>query len=130
MNWSSLDPRLKNIEVVIADPKSFKDEENKINEIITNRTKVAKTIWDVNKAGGLKVGIGVFPNVFMEADDSMIKKIFISTDRREIIKSTDGRDLLISNEGDPKELSDELLYYVIGFYQGVVHEVRNRVPPG
>ncbi|MFI5114444.1 MAG: hypothetical protein ACHP7J_04805 [Terriglobales bacterium] len=108
--------------MVIADPKSFKDEEKKISNIIMNLTKAAKTVPDLNKATGRKVGTGVFANVFMETDGVMIKKIVVSTDRREIVKSTDGKDLVISDEDNPKELSDGLMYYVIGFQQGVLHE--------
>ncbi len=127
MNWSEF-RWVKNVQVVVADQKSFKDEDRKLTQLIENRQKAAKTVGDINRANGTSVGTGVFPNVLMETEGGVIKKVVISTDRREIIKGGDGKDIVLPDDGDVEKLSDELLFYLMGYSQGNLMGLARTVP--
>ncbi len=129
MDWSQV-AWLRNVEVVVADPKSFKEEDQKLTQLIETRIKAAKTAGDMNRAGSTKVGTDVFPNILMEAEAGIIRKIFISTDRHATIKGGDGKEitLVLPDDGDIERLSDELLYYLMGYSQGHLMGLASTVP--
>lgn len=101
---------LQGIEVVIADPDSFKEEKKKVSTKIEARVKSAKTPGDINRASVL-VAEGVFDNehVLMERSKLMIDRVVISTEI-------------------PHDISQDLTFFVMGYNEGVQDGVANTVP--
>lgn len=118
---SSLWPNInftKNVEIVIVDPLQFRAERAKFdaeNEAVAKRWK---TVGDINRAGAREAGGGVFEHEILQCPTSnMVKRIVISTDA-----------VADSEVYTVREISDQLLFYVIGYDQGLLQGMANVVP--
>jgi hypothetical protein len=109
----------KGIEIVIVDPSQFKVERAKWDKKKDMADKSAKSVREINRVAALEAGDGVFDHEILECpSSSMVERIVISTEAVDDAHP-------ISQFG---ELSDQLLFYVIGYDQGLVHGLANAVP--
>jgi hypothetical protein len=106
----------KNVEIVIVDPAGFKAERQKLDAQKDKRAKAAKTVGDINRAGSIEAGSGVFDHEILEANRAFIEKIIISTEALDAKGSVDPL------------LGDQLLFYVLGYDQGNLAGVASQVP--
>jgi hypothetical protein len=104
----------KGVEIVVVEPGQFKAERAKFDAEKEAAARSAKSVGDINHAGGREAGKGVFGREILECPtSSMIKRIVIST---EAASDSIG------------ELSDQLLFYVIGYDQGLIQGMANLQP--
>lgn len=108
----------KGVEIVIVDPAQFKVERAKLDARKDAAAANAKNVRDINRAGGREAGKGVFDHEIIECPtSSMVERIVIST---EAISGPQTSSI--------SELSDQLLFYVIGYDQGLLQGMANLVP--
>lgn len=78
--------------------------------------KNAKTVGDINRVGGKQAGQGVFTrHELLETNQGFVQKIVISSEALE-------------DDLDIDRLSDELLFYVLGYDQGNLSAHADIVP--
>ena len=108
----------KGVEIVVVDPVQFKAERVKFDAEKEAVAKNRKSVGDINRAGGREAGGGVFDHEILECPTSnMVKRIVIST---EAIGDSEPYSI--------HEISDQLLFYVIGYDQGLLQGMGNSVP--
>jgi hypothetical protein len=109
---------VKGVEIVIVDPAQFKAERAKWDAQKDLVSKNAKMVRDINHATGREAGGGMFDHEILECpSSSMVKRIVISTDA-----------VGESQYSSISELSNQLLFYVIGYDQGLLQGEANLVP--
>jgi hypothetical protein len=114
---TSLWPKInftKSVDVVVVDAAQFKAERSKLDATIDATAKNRKTIGDINRANGREAGGGVFDHEILECTGaSTIRRVVISTEA-----INDGFDT-------PTAISHDLLFYVIGYDQGLLQGLAN-----
>jgi hypothetical protein len=105
----------KGVEIVVVDPAQFKAERARWDAEKATAAKNARSVRDINRAGGREAGQGVFDYEILECPNSnTVKRIVIST---EAIR-----------DSSVIELSDRLWFYVVGYDQGLLQGEANVVP--
>jgi hypothetical protein len=108
----------KRVAIVIVDAAQFKAERTKFDAEKEAAAKRRKSVGDINRAGGREAGGGVFDHEILECPTSnMVERIVVSTDA--------------IGDSEPytvHEISDQLLFYVIGYDQGLVQGMANSLP--
>jgi hypothetical protein len=106
------------VEIVVVDPKQFKAERAKFDAEKEAAAKNKKSVGDLNRVGGREAGGGVFEHEILECPTSYwVKRIVIST---EAVGDSEPHTI--------EEISDQLLFYVIGYDQGLLQGMANLVP--
>jgi hypothetical protein len=114
--WPSIN-FTRGVEIVIVDPAQFKAERTKWDAEKERAGNNVKTIRDRNRVTGREAGGGVFDQEILECPNSAwVKRIVISTE------AMGG-----SQNSSVSELSDQLLFYVIGYDQGLGQGEANEV---
>jgi hypothetical protein len=108
----------KGVDIVVVDPVQFKAERAKFDAEKETLAKNKKTVGDINRINAREAGNGVFEYEILECPtSSLIKRVVISTDAiGESVSYT------------IHEISDQLLFYVIGYDQGLVQGMSNSLP--
>ena len=105
----------KRVAIVIVDPAQFRAERIKLDAEKDAAAKKTKSVGDINRAGGREAGRGVFDHELLECPASnMVERIVISTD------AIGDSELYTVHQ-----ISDQLLFYVIGYDQGLVQGMAN-----
>jgi len=108
----------KGVEIVIVAPTQFKAERAKLDAEKETAAKNAKSVGDINRAGSREAGQGVFDHALLECPSSnIVKRIVIST---EVVSGSTASSI--------SELSDQLMFYVLGYDQGFLRGGANLVP--
>lgn len=107
----------KRVVIVIVDPAQFKAERTKFDAEKEAAAKKRKSVGDINRANGREASGGVFDHEILECPTSnMIERIVIST------------DAIGDSEVTIHEISDQLLFYVLGYDQGLLQGMANSLP--
>jgi hypothetical protein len=109
----------KGVEIVIVDPSQFKAERAKWDAGKEMADRHAKTVGDINRAHSREAGEGVFgadEEILECPHSSMVERIVIST------------SALNGTLGSVSELSDHLVFYVIGYDEGLMRGMTTGVP--
>jgi len=105
----------KNVDIVVVDSAQFKTEQGKVDAAIETARKNMKTVGDINRATGQVAGRGVFEHLIVECPSGgLVKKIVISTEA-------------VSGSQTAANLSEDLLFYVIGYDQGLTQGLADAV---
>lgn len=106
----------RRVYIVVVDPVQFKAERAKVAAEMEAAAKNRNTVADINRAGGREAGRGVFKYEILECPHSLgVERIVISTEASD-------------SESPISELSEQLLFYVIGYDQGLLQGVGNMTP--
>lgn len=112
----------KRVQIVITDPAQFKIEKATLKDeinAVTTKWRPGDGVGVLNRAGGRMAGQGVFDYEILECANSVgVTRIVIST---EAVGTSVG-------SSTPDEISQQLLFYLAGYSQGLQQGVAGMQP--